>query len=181
MKELIERSGGVCELCGSSNNLSAYEVTPSDGSADKSILVCGKCIEELAKSDNLDENHFRCLNDSMWSVVPAVQIVVYRTLKKLGNQDLLEQMYLEPKVQEYADATIQSNDNGIVFKDAYGVVLNAGDTVTIIKDLDVKGANFVAKRGTAVRGISLTDDPEHIEGRVNGTKIFLKTCFLKKS
>jgi len=181
MKELIERSGGVCELCGNAENISVYEVTPSDGSADKSILVCGKCTLELAKSDNLDENHFRCLNDSMWSVLPAVQVVVYRTLKKLGNQDLLEQMYLEPEVQEYADASIQSNANGIIFKDAYGVVLNAGDTVTIIKDLDVKGANFVAKRGTAVRNISLTDDPEHIEGRVNGTKIYLKTCFLKKS
>jgi len=51
----------------------------------------------------------------------------------------------------------------------------------LIKDLDVKGAGFTAKRGTAVRNISLTSNPEHIEGRVNGTRIVLLTCFLKKS
>lgn len=182
LEELKQRSGGVCELCGSEHNLSAYEVSPSDGTVEQTILVCGKCLEGLNDDAKLDENHFRCLGDSMWSAVPAVQVVVYRTLKKMGNFDLLDQMYLDPEVQSYADASASgSNSDGIVFKDAYGAVLNAGDTVTIIKDLDVKGANFVAKRGTAVRNISLTDDPEHIEGKVNGTKIYLKTCFLKKS
>lgn len=68
----------------------------------------------------------------------------------------------------------------VVHKDTNGVVLSAGDTVTIIKDLNVKGAGFTAKRGTAVRNISLTPNPEQIEGRVNGVKIVLLTCFLKK-
>jgi protein PhnA len=62
------------------------------------------------------------------------------------------------------------------------VQLSAGDTVTLIKDLNVKGTNFVAKRGTAVRGISLVaDNPEHIEGRVNGTRIVILAKFAKKS
>ena len=52
--------------------------------------------------------------------------------------------------------------------------------MTLIKDLDVKGAGFTAKRGTVVKNIIVGDDPEHIEGRVNKTKIYLKTCFLKK-
>jgi protein PhnA len=58
----------------------------------------------------------------------------------------------------------------------------SGDTVTLIKDLNVKGAGFTAKRGTAVRNISLVpDNPEHIEGRVNGQQIVILTKFVKKS
>ena len=66
--------------------------------------------------------------------------------------------------------------------DSNGAVLEAGDTVTLIKDLNVKGAGFTAKRGTAVRNISLVPDtPEHIEGRVNGQQIVILTQFVKKS
>jgi len=66
--------------------------------------------------------------------------------------------------------------------DSNGAVLSAGDTVTLTKDLNVKGANFTAKRGTAVRGISLVhDNPEQIEGRVNGQKIVILTRFVKKA
>ncbi len=50
-----------------------------------------------------------------------------------------------------------------------------------IKDLDVKGAGFTAKRGTLVKDIRLADDPELIEGRVNKTVIYLRTEFLKKA
>lgn len=53
--------------------------------------------------------------------------------------------------------------------------------MVIIKDLDVKGTSFTAKRGTTVRNISLTDNPEHIEGRVNGTRIVILTKFVKKA
>ena len=84
----------------------------------------------------------------------------------------------------YEWSAVESEKDGedvLVHKDSNGVILNAGDTVTIIKDLNVKGAGFTAKRGTAVRNISLTSNPEQIEGRVNGVKIVLLTCFLKKS
>lgn len=179
-EDLLNRSS-ACELCGSALNLEAFEVAPGDETAQTAILVCDKCMVELAKNDSFDEAHLRCLNDSMWSTEPAVQVAVYRLLKKMGSQELLEQMYLEPRIQEWAEQVNNGGDSDTVFKDAFGAVLQAGDTVTIIKDLDVKGAGFVAKRGTAVRNISLTNDPEHIEGRVNGVKIYLKTCFLKKS
>ena len=69
----------------------------------------------------------------------------------------------------------------MVCKDSNGATLSAGDTVTLIKDLVVKGANFTAKRGTTVKNISLSDNPEHIEGKVNGTRIVLLTQFLKKA
>ena len=61
-----------------------------------------------------------------------------------------------------------------------GVELQEGDSVCVIKDLDVRGASFTAKRGTIVKNIHLTSNPEHIEGRVNKTKLVLKTCFMKK-
>ena len=61
-------------------------------------------------------------------------------------------------------------------------MLEVGDSVTLIKDLNVKGANFTAKRGTAVRNISLVqDNPEHIEGRVEGQRIVILTQFVKKN
>ena len=90
-------------------------------------------------------------------------------------------MYLEDSEKEWAEAGI-SNEEKLVYKDSNGVTLQAGDTVVIIKDLDVKGTGFTAKRGTAVRNIGLVaNDAEHIEGRVNGVKIHILTKFLKKS
>lgn len=179
LKELKNRSD-VCEICSASRNLSEFKIAGGNDDTDGHILVCEICSDELTKNDGFDKNHLRCLSDSMWSTTPVVQVAIYRMFKKLGEIDLLEQMYLEGDVKKWAELE-NSSDSDTVFKDAFGEILNAGDTVTIIKDLDVKGAGFVAKRGTAVRNISLTNDPEHIEGRVNGVKIYLKTCFLKKS
>jgi len=180
-KELIARSGDKCELCSSTDELRVLEVAPSDGSAEQSIYVCAKCAAGIEDADNMDENHFNCLNDSMWSEVPAVQVVAYRLLNALGRQDLLDMMYMEDEVKSWADAGLP-DENALVYKDANGVVLQAGDTVVITKDLDVKGTGFTAKRGTAVRNITLVpNDSEHIEGRVNGVKIHILTKFLKKS
>jgi protein PhnA len=181
-EKLNVRSGGVCELCSSTDNLAAYEVNPSDGSIDKTILVCSKCNEQLKDMSNLDENHWHCLNDSMWSEVDAVKVVAYRLLKTMGNQDLLDMLYLEDNIKAWADEGLFEEENKIIHKDSNGVILNSGDTVTIVKDLDVKGTGFTAKRGTAVRNIGLPrDDADHIEGRVNGVKIMILTKYLKKS
>jgi protein PhnA len=181
-EKLQQRSGGVCELCTSNENLRSYEVSPSDGSVDKTILLCEKCIEQLQDMENLDPNHWHCLNDSMWSEVDAVKVVAYRVFKTLGNQDQLDMMYLEDDVKQWAEQGLFETENKVVHKDSNGVTLQPGDTVNIIKDLEVKGAGFTAKRGTAVRNISLPqDDPEHIEGRVNGVKIMILTKYLKKA
>ncbi|MFW2580816.1 PhnA domain-containing protein [Aliarcobacter butzleri] len=180
-QELINRSESSCELCKSPNDLSVYEISPSDGSAEQCVLLCAKCKEQFEDDSKIDANHWFCLNDSMWSEIPAIKVATYRMLKKLGNQDSLDMMYLEDEEKAWADAGISAIDDSIVHKDSNGVILQAGDTVTIIKDLEVKGAGFTAKRGTAVRNISLTSNPEQIEGRVNGVKIVLLTCFLKKS
>ena len=66
-------------------------------------------------------------------------------------------------------------------KDSNGTLLSAGDSVTLIKDLKVKGTSVTLKRGTLVKGIHLTDDEEEVECRVEKVKgLVLKTCFLKK-
>lgn len=177
-QKLLDRSGGVCELCASTNNLSAMAVEPSDGTIAQSILLCDNCKNQIQNPDTIDPNHWHCLNDSMWSSEPAVQVVAYRMLKKLDLQDLLDTMYLDDETKAWAEAN--SSQSTLQPKDSNGNILQAGDSVTIIKDLEVKGAGFTAKRGTVVKNISLSDDEEHIEGKVNGIKIVLKTCFLKK-
>jgi len=181
-EKLNQRSNGTCELCGSTDELLAYEVSPSDGSIDKTIHACKTCREQLDDMSNLDPNHWHCLNDSMWSEVDAVKVVAYRVLKTLGNQEMLDMMYLEDDIKQWAEEGLFEEENKVIHKDSNGVTLQAGDTVNIIKDLEVKGAGFTAKRGTAVRSISLpADDPEHIEGRVNGVKIMILTKYLKKA
>jgi len=179
-KELEKRSGGICELCGSDKELSILEVTPSDGSVNQSILICSTCKQQIKNPDSMDEAHWNCLNDSMWSETPAVKVMAFRLLNQLGRQDLLDIMYLEDDERSWAESGMSSVEESIV-KDANGVTLKAGDSVVILKDLEVKGAGFTAKRGTSVKNISIPSDIEgHIEGRVNGTKIYLKTEFLKK-
>lgn len=66
-------------------------------------------------------------------------------------------------------------------KDSNGTLLNDGDSVTLTKDLKVKGSSITLKRGTVVKKIRLTDDEEEVDCRINGTSIVLKTCFLKKA
>ena len=66
-------------------------------------------------------------------------------------------------------------------RDSNGTVLADGDSVTIIKDLKVKGASATLKRGTVFKNIRLTDDPREIECRSAQIKgLVLKTEFVKK-
>jgi len=188
-KMLQTRSESKCELCGEIEGLDVYEVPPdSNGSADQCVFACKTCREQIKNPEKMDAQHWRCLNDSMWNQVPAVQVVVWRMLKRLSAegwpQDLLDMLSLDETVQAWALSTGagQSAEDSVKHIDSNGVVLEAGDTVTLIKDLNVKGTNFTAKRGTVVRGISLVkENPEHIEGRVNGQQIVILTKFVKRA
>lgn len=184
--ELETRSGGQCELCGSKDDLRAFAVSgaPSDG-AEGHVLICETCANQIEHPDQTDPNHWRCLNDSMWSPVPAVQVMAWRMLNRLRGegwpQDLLDMLFLDDETLRWAKSAETEAETAIVHKDSNGNVLEAGDTVTLIQDLKVKGANFTAKRGTAVRRISLVaDNPEQIEGRVEGQHIVILTKFVKK-
>jgi len=188
-KKLHERSGSACELCGSTGNLQIYKVPPVSTNVDSCILVCQKCFKQLDDPGKMDANHWRCLNNSMWSTVPAVQVTAWRLLNNLRNegwpQDLLEMFFLDEDTLAWAKSTIQGAENAdekVIHKDSNGTVLQTGDTVVLIKDLDVRGAGFTAKRGTSVRSISLVEDNAgQIEGRVNGQQIVILTQYVKKS
>ncbi|HIE43191.1 MAG TPA: hypothetical protein EYP78_00130, partial [Candidatus Omnitrophica bacterium] len=142
--------------------------------------------EQIEDPEKIDANHWRCLNDSMWSTIPAVQVMAYRMLSRIASevwpQDLLDIFYMESETKTWADALGggDSTDNSEPVRDSNGTILEAGDSVTVIKDLEVKGAGFTAKRGTVVKNISLNGTEGQIEGRVNGTRIVLLSKFLKK-
>jgi protein PhnA len=191
--ELLTRAGSRCEFCGGDSDLDGYVVAPRDESAaDSCVLLCGTCSAQLQTPKSLDVNHWRCLNDAIWNDTGAVKVLTWRILKCLEGQawasELLEQMYLDEDLQEWASAAplIAADESSDEVSDkptvdSNGAALANGDAVCIIKDLNVKGTTFTAKRGTIVRNIRLTGNPEHVEGRLNGTVIVLKTCFLKKS
>ena len=185
---LKDRSGSVCELCTATDNLSIYEVPPvSTAGVDGSLLACETCITQIENPDTTDPNHWRCLNDSMWSEHEAVKVVAWRMLSRLKKegwpQDLLDMMYLEDDVLEFAKATGEgvAESEKIIHRDANGVILEAGDSVVLVKDLKVKGSSMVAKQGTPVRNIRLDrDNDKYIEGKVGGTQIVIITDYVKK-
>lgn len=186
-KELQERSGNKCELCGNEDKLGVFEVPNSlTTGVDSSIFICNTCKEQIEDPEKVDSNHWRCLNDSMWSTVPAVQVMAWRMLNRLKAegwpQDLLDMMYLEDEVKEWAKAGVEEEKNeGVIHRDSNGVILETGDSVVLIKDLKVKGSSMVAKQGTAVRRISLDRENEkYIEGKVDGQQIVIITDFVKK-
>ncbi len=188
--ELRDRSSGQCELCAANAGDSVHQVQPvTTADAAHSLWVCATCVPIIEGGD-LNAQDWFCLQDSIWSEVPAIQVMTWRMLHRLGSeswaQDLIEQCYMEDDQMEWAKAGLLESSNeesGIsaVTKDSNGTELLEGDSVTLIKALEVKGGGFTAKRGTMVKGIRLTGDPENVEGRVNGMVLVLKTCFLKKA
>lgn len=184
-KELAARSGNVCELCGATEGLKVFVVEPKPGSSpDECIHVCTTCFSQLSGEEEVEANHWRCLNDSMWNETPAVKVVAWRMLNKLKSEgwpnDLLDMFYMDEETEKWAKSGVDA-ENTPKHVDSNGAELFAGDSVVLIKDLKVKGANFTAKRGTAVRNITLVhDNPEQIEGKVEGQRIVILTQYVKK-
>ncbi len=184
LRELNKRTL-VCELCTNEYDLTPFTVEPKE----EQILACKTCITQIRNPEEIDPNHWRCLNDSMWSTEPAVQVVAWRMLTRLKEegwpQDLLDMMYMEEETLEWAKATgehIEEDEHTIIHRDSNGTRLEAGDSVVLIKDLDVKGANFTAKRGEFMRNISLVhDNAENIEGRIQNQQVVIVTKWVKKS
>jgi protein PhnA len=170
LNDLTARAGNVCEFCGATEGLDAFGADPLG-----EVLLCPACRGEV----DVPADHWRCLEGAAWTAEAPVQLAVWR---KLGSLDAAwatearEGMTLLPEVQSVADQPA-----AVEHRDSNGVLLARGDTVVLVKDLTVKGANFTAKRGTAVRGISLVaDNATQIEGRVEGQRIVILTEFVKK-
>ena len=79
------------------------------------------------------------------------------------------------------EAAPEASDDGLVVKDAHGTVLQDGDTVTVIKDLKIKGSSSVVKVGTRVKNIRLVDGDHNIDCKIDGVgPMALKSEFVKK-
>jgi len=87
--------------------------------------------------------------------------------------------WLESLISAF-DSAAASGDS-IKVLDSNGALLIEGDSVTVIKDLKVKGGSSDLKRGTLIKKIHLTSDPDLIECKVDGSVLVLRTEFLKKS
>ncbi len=187
-KQLIERSGGQCELCTSTTQLSVYEVPPtSNANLDNTIYVCEVCKAQIEKREQIDANHWKVLSDTMWSEHAPVQVAAWRMLSRLRNEswasDNLEILYLDDENLEWAKKTGDHENEGTVefHQDSNGARLYEGDTVVLIKTLDVKGSSISAKLGTVVKNIRLVqDNVEQIEGKVEGQTIVILTKYLRK-
>lgn len=190
-QELQQRSGHACELCNVNSDLKVYEVPPTASNTntpDRAILVCSKCLAQLEKKEALDSTHWQAaLTTSMWSEVPAVQVVAWRMLNRLRNEswaaENVDMMYLDDENLVWAKQTGDHENDGeaALHKDANGNVLQTGDTVVLTKSLDVKGSTLNAKMGTSVKNIRIVEDnTEQIEGKIEGQTIVILTKYVRK-
>jgi protein PhnA len=181
---LLERCQSKCELCSSESPLAPFIVAPhTQVTVDYAVMLCETCKSQIDEPEKSDANHWRCLNDSMWSQEQPVQVMAWRQLKLLSEteswaHDLLDMMYLEEETKKWAE--IGMDDDSEKPRDVNGVELKKGDDVTIIKDLPVKGSSQVIKQGTVVRGISLNDDPKLVSGKANGQSMYIIAEYCRK-
>lgn len=112
-KDLVRRSRSHCELCEKNGiKLEAYELLPleEDPFVDGCIFICDGCRKQIDAPKKMIHSYWRCLNNALYSEVPAVQVMSVRLLRRLAAKnehwatELLEHAYLEPDLQEWADA-----------------------------------------------------------------------------
>ncbi len=187
-EQLAVRSGNTCELCSSTEGLKLFEVPPQSGlSADTCILTCSKCLAQIEKKEEPDSRHWKCLTESMWSEVPAVQVTAWRMLNRLRHEswasENVDMLYLTDENLAWAKATgDHENDAGVdLHKDCNGHTLQNGDSEVLIKSLDVKGSTVNAKMGTVVKNIRIVEDnTDQVEGKIEGQQIVILTKFVRK-
>jgi protein PhnA len=180
--ELKQRNQDLCELCNVETPTHDYTVSPkNDDTIDHQVALCDTC---LAAIDDKDSSfHWRCLEGSIWSQEPSVQALSYRILQNFKEEDwannLLGSVDLDETVVQWALSAFEVAD---VHKDAFGNLLENGDTVVLTQALNVKGTNFTASKGTVVKKIKLvSDNAEQIEGKINEQTIVILCKFVKKN
>lgn len=191
--ELIEyfmNEGGSngCELCGSTADLSQYTVPPGDHSGgEQQMVVCSRCLLQMEKREELDPAHWRGLTTTMWSDSAAVQVTAWRMLHRLKNEswaaEALDVLYLDDDLLEWAKATNDhlESDGDDVHRDVNGMMLQQGDSVVLVKTLEVKGSQVQAKIGTVVKNIKpVSDNTGQIEGKIEGQQIVILTKYVRK-
>lgn len=185
-KNIKQRSGNKCELCGNEGNV-IYEVKPQAKRTEENcIFICNKCLAQIEKKEEPDAEHWKVLKDTMWSEVPGIQVMAWRMLNRFRNEawaaESLEVLYLDDDNLEWAKASGDHNsDASAVHRDAYGVLLQGGDTVILTNSLDVKGSSVNARVGTVIKNIRLVPgNIEQIEGKIEGQQIVVLTKYVRK-
>ncbi|WP_245893648.1 alkylphosphonate utilization protein [Sphingobacterium gobiense] len=135
----------------------------------------------------MNTEHWKVLSQTMWSAYPAVQVVAWRMLSRLRHEgwaaENLDILYLDDENLEWAKKTGDHEQDGTVqfHIDTNGTRLYEGDTVVLVKTLDIKGSSLSAKLGTVVKNIRLvSNSPEQIEGKIEGQTIVILTKYLRK-
>lgn len=179
--KLKERCNNFCELCNNAPATNEYTVSPkTDEDIQNQVALCDTCLSSLDKTDA--GFHWRCVEGSIWNPEPSVQALSYRILQQYKTEDwantIISSVDLDENIVAWAMTAFEVAD---VHKDAFGNVLENGDNVVLTQALDVKGTNFSASKGTVVKKIKLvSDNHEHIEGKINDQTIVILTKFVKK-
>ena len=179
---LRERCEGICELCTAEPATVAYAVSPKNhDSPEHEVALCLRCV--AAMDDSHAAAHWQCLGGSIWNSTPAVQALSYRILYGYRDQewanDILQGVELEEEVVQWALSPYEVKE---VHLDSNGNPLSNGDTVVLTQGLNVKGASFMAPKGTIVRKIRLVpDNTAQIEGKINDQTIVILTQYVRKS
>jgi protein PhnA len=177
---LSARCGGTCEICNNESAVHEFAVTPRD--PDQLLNQTALCDTCLQLMDQVDADHWRCLEGSIWNPEPAVQALSYRLLyarkDKEWAADILNAVEADEDIIQWALTAFQVAD---VHKDAFNNTLENGDNVVLTQALNVKGASFTAAKGTIVKKIRLVpDNTGQIEGKINDQTIVILTKFVKK-
>jgi len=111
-KDLVRRSRSHCELCGKNGvKLEVHEVTPleEEPSVDACVFICEGCHRQVDDPKKIMPTHWRCLNNSLYSEVPAVQVIAFRLLRHIAGkgehwaEELMEHAYLESEIEDWAN------------------------------------------------------------------------------
>lgn len=108
-KDLARRAKSRCELCGSSGvSLNIYEVAPVPKvpDLDSCLLICSACLNGLNHLDRSDINHWRSLSETLWSDIPAAQVMAARILIAIQNRSdwaetMLEQAMMDDSLTDW--------------------------------------------------------------------------------
>lgn len=182
LESLRERCENICELCIAETATIAYAVSPKNhDSIENEVAICNTCSELL--DDTNSAAHWLCLAGSIWNENASVQALSYRILFNNKEQDwaaeILNSVELSETVTNWALSAFEVKP---VHLDANGIELSNGDTVVLTQVLNVKGANFIAPKGTIIKKIRLVqDNPEQIEGKINEQIIVILTKYVRKS
>lgn len=114
-KDLARRSKSHCELCNAHGvKLLIHEVppVPKQPEFNSCIFICESCKEQIDKPKTTDVNHWHCLHTSIWSEVPAAQVMSVLMANRIADkasfaEELLDQVYLEQETQDWIEAAQQ--------------------------------------------------------------------------